>query len=141
LPTLFAHQDDPEANRIAAVVPRNWEAFEAHWLRVLTNPDVTARAILLDDGLVGQVTCFASEGRWWVGYWIDRQHWGRGVATRALAMLLPLVTERPIYACVAVHNVGSLRVLERCGFAETERRMCPGDERYLACEELILKLA
>jgi RimJ/RimL family protein N-acetyltransferase len=141
LATLFAHQNDPEGNRMALVVPRGWEVFEAHWSRILTNPEVTARGILFDEKLVGQVSCFRMDERRWVGYWIDREYWGRGVATQALAMLLPQLAERPIYACVAVANVGSRRVLEKCGFAEAERRMCPGDDRYLACEEVILKFA
>lgn len=141
LPTLFAHQDDPEANRMALVAPRTWEAFEAHWSKVLTNPEVTARGILVGEELVGQVSCFKMDGRWWVGYWIDREYWGRGVATQALAMLLPQVAVRPIYACVAVENVGARRVLEKCGFVGAERRMCAGDDRYLACEEVILMLA
>jgi RimJ/RimL family protein N-acetyltransferase len=140
LPRIFEYQSDPEANELAAVVPRSWEEFETHWLKVLANRDVTTRGILLDDELVGQVTCFPRDGRSWVGYWIDRVQWGRGIATRGLSLLLDQVDTRPLFACVAIHNVGSLRVLERCGFAETERRMCPGDERYLACEEVILKL-
>jgi RimJ/RimL family protein N-acetyltransferase len=140
LPTIFGYQCDPEANALAAMVPRSWDDFEAHWAKVLTNPAVTARGILLDDKLVGQVTCFPRDGKSWVGYWIDRECWGRGIATQGLALLLDQVSARPLFARVAVHNVGSLRVLARCGFAEVERSMCPGDERYLACEEVILKL-
>jgi RimJ/RimL family protein N-acetyltransferase len=140
LPTIFGYQCDGEANELAAVVPRSWEEFEVHWLKVLANGDITPRAILLDEELVGQVTCFPRDGKSWVGYWIDREYWGRGVATQGLALLVEEVNTRPLVACVAIHNIGSLRVLERCGFAEVERRMCPGDERYLACEEVILKL-
>jgi RimJ/RimL family protein N-acetyltransferase len=141
LPTIFGYQSDPEANELAAMVPRTWADFEAHWLEALANRDITMRGILLDDKLVGQVTCFPRDGKSWVGYWIDREYWGRGIATRGLALLLEQVETRPLFACVAVHNLGSLRVLQRCGFAEMERCMCPGDERYLACEEVILKLA
>jgi len=42
---------------------------------------------------------------------------GQGVATRALAAFLRVVTERPLHAHVAKHNVGSIRVLEKCGFS------------------------
>ena len=41
-----------------------------------------------------------------VGYWIGRRDWGRGIATRALALFLERVTTRPLYAFVAVNNVG-----------------------------------
>ena len=40
-----------------------------------------------------------------------------GLATRALAAFLHLVTERPLHAHVAKHNVASIRVLEKCGFS------------------------
>jgi RimJ/RimL family protein N-acetyltransferase len=140
LPTIFGYQNDPAGNAMAAVVPRSWEDFEAHWLEALANRDITMRGILLDDKFVGQVTCFPRDGKSWVGYWIDREYWGRGIATQGLALLVEQVETRPLFACVAVHNLGSLRVLDRCGFAEVERCTCPGDERYLACEEVILKL-
>jgi RimJ/RimL family protein N-acetyltransferase len=51
-----------------------------------------------------------------VGYWLGRSYWGRGIATRALALFLPLVPARPLYAHVASHNTGSMRVLVKCGF-------------------------
>jgi RimJ/RimL family protein N-acetyltransferase len=51
-----------------------------------------------------------------VSYWIGREFWGRGVATAALAALVAEVKERPLHALVAEHNVGSIRVLEKCGF-------------------------
>ena len=34
-----------------------------------------------------------------------------------LAAFLHLVAERPLHAHVAKHNVGSIRVLEKCGFS------------------------
>ena len=52
-----------------------------------------------------------------VSYWIGKEHWGKGVATRALAAFLHIVTERPLHARVAKHNVASIRVLEKCGFS------------------------
>jgi RimJ/RimL family protein N-acetyltransferase len=141
LPTLFDFQSDPEANRMAAVVPRTWEQFEAHWQKALANAAITTRGILLDEQLIGQITCFQAEGKSWIGYWIDRSHWGRGCATNALALMLEQVSVRPLHARVAVHNAASRRVLQKCGFTELERCMCPGDERFLPCEEVILVLA
>lgn len=51
-----------------------------------------------------------------VGYWIGSAYWGNGIATAALAAFLQQVQMRPLYAHVAKHNRGSLRVLEKCGF-------------------------
>jgi RimJ/RimL family protein N-acetyltransferase len=36
-------------------------------------------------------------------------------------MFLTIVMERPLLAHVAVHNHGSIRVLQKCGFVETGR--------------------
>ena len=56
------------------------------------------------------------DGRQFLGYWVGREFWGRGVGTQALALLVDEVSVRPLYAHVVVHNVGSIRVLEKCGF-------------------------
>jgi RimJ/RimL family protein N-acetyltransferase len=141
LPVLFVQQSDPEACRMAAVHPREWEAFNAHWERALCNPAVITKTILERGTLVGQISFFNASGVDYVGYWIAREHWGRGIATCALAQLLELVTTRPIRARVARDNAASIRVLERNGFTVTGHEWSPGDERYVACEEAILMLS
>lgn len=90
--------------------------------------------------LVGSISCFQRDGLNYVGYWIDCGYWGRGIAGRALALLLEEVTIRPLHARVATNNGASLRVLERCGFTIRERRFSPETDRFLACEEAILTL-
>ena len=42
------------------------------------------------------------------------------MATAALAAFLEEETRRPLTAGVAIHNTGSRRVLEKCGFVVTE---------------------
>jgi RimJ/RimL family protein N-acetyltransferase len=117
LPVLFEHQHDPAACAMAAFPARERDDFMAHWERIATNPSVTSRTVLLGDAVVGNIVAFDYEGRREVGYWIGRQWWGRGVATRALVEFLTVETTRPIYAGVAPSNAGSIRVLEKCGFA------------------------
>ena len=119
LPILFEHQRDPEANAMAGFPPRDREAFMAHWRKILSDPSLVARAIELDGAVAGNIGSFEFEGRREVGYWIDRAVWGRGVATRALAAFLQQETRRPLFAGVAAHNAGSMRVLEKCGFERT----------------------
>lgn len=51
-----------------------------------------------------------------VGYWIAKEHWGKGIATQMLSQFLRIVPDRPLHAHVAKHNLGSIRVLEKCGF-------------------------
>jgi RimJ/RimL family protein N-acetyltransferase len=126
LPVFFDHQQDPEANRMAAFPPRDRDAFMAHWNTILRNEAGVVRTVLLDGQVAGYVVAFDFEGRREVGYWIGRTFWGKGVATRALRAFLEEVNERPIYAGVADHNVASIRVLEKCGFTISEAQV--GDE-------------
>lgn len=135
LPVLYAYQLDPEANRLAGTKPRSEEAFRAVWERSCGEPGVVARVIECGGVVVGSVACFRMEdGAHAVGYWIGREHWGKGYASRALALLLGEVQRRPLRAEVARHNAASVRVLERCGFRRTGVRMGEETERYVACE-------
>ena len=125
---------------MAVANPRNAASFNAHWAKALADPGVVARVILADDAVVGSISCFEMDGLKSVGYWIAKDHWGRGIATRALALLLEQVSIRPLHARAARTNVASIRVLERCGFAVTGYRHAPADDRFPACEEALLVL-
>jgi RimJ/RimL family protein N-acetyltransferase len=116
LPVFFEHQRDEEAVRMAAFASRDREAFMAHWTKILANPACHVTSILADGRLAGHVCAFDRDGRRLVGYWIGKEYWGRGVATAGLAAFVTLERVRPLYAYVAVANVGSVRVLEKCGF-------------------------
>ncbi len=130
LPVLFEQQLDREASRMAAFPPRDRAAFMAHWAKILADATLTKRAILVGGRLAGHIGAFTAGGETLVGYWLGREFWGQGIATRALATLLPLVPARPLHAHVAKHNVGSIRVLEKCGFtvAREERVTENGEE-------------
>jgi RimJ/RimL family protein N-acetyltransferase len=119
LPILFEHQRDPEASAMAAFPARDRDAFMAHWRRILSDRNLVARTVELEGAVAGNVGSFEFDGRREVGYWIDRAFWGQGVATRALAAFLREETRRPLFAGVAPHNAGSMRVLEKCGFSRT----------------------
>jgi RimJ/RimL family protein N-acetyltransferase len=73
-----------------------------------------------------------------VGYWIGREYWGRGVASRALALFLLEVDERPLHAHVAAHNAGSIRVLEKCGFRIVREQTI--EESGVRIDEVIFRL-
>lgn len=140
LPTFYLQQLDVEANRVAVANPRGPESFAAHWAKVFPDPEVTVRAVVCDGVLAGQIACFVADGARSVGYWIGRDHWGKGVATQALALLLAEVAVRPIHARVATTNLGSIRVLERSGFRVVGHEMAEATERFPACEEALLVL-
>ena len=140
LPTLFQHQLDLEANRMAVANARDERAFNEHWAEILGDPTVVAKAILVDGCVVGDINCFKLDGQDAVGYWIAREHWGRGIATRALVLLLEELPTRPLHARVARTNVASLRVLEHCGFVVTGYQLTPASDRFPECEEAFLVL-
>jgi RimJ/RimL family protein N-acetyltransferase len=143
LPIFFEHQRDADAARMTAfTATRDWDAFMAHWARIMRDPAITIRTIVFDRQVAGNVLCYVDEafGKPEVAYWIGREFWGKGVATRALAAFLGQVTVRPVYGRVARDNLASLRVLEKCGFT-----IC-GEEREFAAarneevDALILEL-
>ena len=116
LAVFYEHQRDPEATSMAAFPSRDRDAFMAHWRRILADETVKTRTVLADGDVAGNVVSFVQSGGREVGYWIGRDFWGRGVASRALAAFLRIETQRPLTAHVAKHNVSSRRVLEKCGF-------------------------
>jgi RimJ/RimL family protein N-acetyltransferase len=116
LELFYQHQLDPVALQMAVFSARDRADFMAHWATIRTDPTVLTQTVVVDDRVVGNVVSWEQSGKLLVGYWIGRRDWGRGIATKALALLLGQVTTRPVYAYVEVHNIGSIRVLEKCGF-------------------------
>lgn len=139
LSIFYEHQRDPDATRMAAFTSRDRAAFDAHWsANILGNPHAIMQTILADGQVAGNIGSWRQEDLRLVGYWIGKEHWGKGVATRALAAFLHLVTERPLHAHVATHNVGSIRVLEKSGFS-IEREATVEDTGQ-DCVQLVLVL-
>jgi RimJ/RimL family protein N-acetyltransferase len=137
LPFFFDHQRDPDANRMASFEARDRDAFMGHWAKILRDESVVVRTVESDGRVTGNIVSWEHDGERDVGYWIDRQFWGKGVATAALSAFLEELDTRPLYAHVATHNVGSIRVLEKCGFERTRGGSTPSAE---GVEELLLKL-
>ncbi|HZN43430.1 MAG TPA: GNAT family N-acetyltransferase [Actinomycetota bacterium] len=138
LPIFYEHQRDPVASRMAAFASRDLDAFMEHWTsRILENETGVAKTVLVGGRVAGNILAFDHDGRREIGYWIGREFWGRGVATRALAAFLVEVTERPLYAGVATHNVASIRVLEKSGFVVVDEPVEPPED---GVEELLFRL-
>ena len=116
LDVFFDHQVDPKAIEMAAFPARDKDQFAAHWAKIRADDTVVARTIVADGMVAGNIGSWQQNGQRLLGYWVGRAHWGRGVATEALARFVDELSTRPLYAHVAVHNVGSIRVLEKCGF-------------------------
>ena len=141
LHTLFKFQLDSESNQMAFTHPRSKEEFDSHWEKSLTDPKVVVRAIVAGGSLAGCIACFKSEDKHYIGYWIGKQFWGKGIATAALNLLVAEFDIRPLQSRVAVTNVASIRVLEKCNFRELSREWSPASDRYVECEEVIMELS
>jgi RimJ/RimL family protein N-acetyltransferase len=140
LPTLFEHQMDPEANRMAAFTPRNRDEFFVHWNKILADDTVAKKTILFNGRVAGSIVSFERDDEREVGYWIGREYWGRGIATTALSEFLVQEKTRPLFAHVAKHNMASIRVLEKCGFTVSRRLKAIATDRGEEVEEVTLKL-
>jgi RimJ/RimL family protein N-acetyltransferase len=140
LPILFEHQRQPAANAMAAFPARDWDTFVAHWTKISNDENNITRAVVLNGEVAGNIGSWEQDGRREIGYWIGMEHWGKGVATKAVSAFLRQVETRPLYAHVAKHNVASLRVLEKCGFTIVEEEQAGPGQVDDDVEELILRL-
>lgn len=143
LPILFAHQKDSISVRMAAFTPEDptdWRWFCDHWTRILADETIIKRSILFEHQVVGHVSSFDMFDEREVTYWIDRAHWGKGIATQGLMQFLPLEATRPLYARAAKDNLGSRRVLEKCGFVVTDESSGFAHGRGMEVEEFIFTL-
>ena len=116
LPVLFENQADPISVEMADLPSRDREAFDEHWAKVLADPDVIVRTIVVDGEVAGAVQSWSKDGQRLSGYWLGRDFWGRGIASAALAAFLEIDRSRPLHAHVATPNMGSRRVLEKNGY-------------------------
>ncbi|MDQ6765742.1 MAG: GNAT family N-acetyltransferase [Verrucomicrobiota bacterium] len=129
LALFFAHQQDLGAAAMAAFQSRDAAAFAEHWAKLLRDETTLKRTVLVHEEVAGNIGSWNSHGQREVGYWIDRAHWGRGVATAALTAFLRLERTRPLHAGAAKHNAASIRVLQKCGF--TFRDDIDADDTHL----------
>ena len=139
LPIFFEHQLDGEATQMAAFPSRDRDAFMAHWAKIMnkeTNQTGILNTILADDTVAGNVVYWEAAGEPNIGYWLGKTHWGKGIASAAVAQFLTKIETRPVYAHVAKHNFASIRVLQKCGFQLVREHLCEGD----GDEELVMEL-
>jgi RimJ/RimL family protein N-acetyltransferase len=139
LPVFFEHQRDPEAVEMAAFPAREREPFYEHWHRIMGDDELVAKTIVSDGDVAGNISSWERDGKRLVGYWLGREFWGRGLATQALAELVEELSVRPLYAEVSTTNVGSIRVLEKCGFTVVDT-ITEQDETFGEIELLVMEL-
>jgi RimJ/RimL family protein N-acetyltransferase len=144
LPIFFDQQLDATANQMAAFTakdPADRAAFTTHWTKILSDETMITKTIVLGGRVAGYVASFNRFGNPEVSYWIGREYWGKGVATRALSAFLSHVKARPLYGRAAKDNIASIRVLEKCGFTISGEDKGFSSSRGQEVEELILELS
>lgn len=129
VPVFFRHQRDGRATTMAGVPAQDREDLLAHWSRIRADETVFTRTITVGDAVAGNVVSWLEDGHREIGYWVDAQLWGRGIASRGVALFVAEVEERPLYAHVVADNAGSIRVLEKVGFGLVERSPTAHDGR------------
>ena len=136
LDVFFTQQLDEVATAMAAFKPRDREAFDKHWAKILADDSTNQRTITAEGEVVGNIVSWVQDGHREIGYWIGRPFWGRGIATAAVARFVSETVELPLQAWVADHNVASIRVLEKCGFVRSDEQPEPeaGGVRYVVLE-------
>jgi RimJ/RimL family protein N-acetyltransferase len=142
-PMIFRIESDPRARHMAAFGGKDSDseaAFQERWERILADRAALNRTVLWNGRPVGYVAQFQLFEKPSVAYWIDREFWGRGIATRALTMFLRDCPIRPLYARVATDNLASRKVLENCGFKRVGVDQGFASFRGSVIEELVYQL-
>ena len=143
LEKFFEFQLDKEAMHLAAFTPKDPTdkiAYMTKFKRLLEDPTITMKTIIVDRQIAGSVAKFLMEDDVEITYWIDRKFWGQGVASAALKDFLSIENTRPIFGRVAFDNYGSQKVLEKCGFEKIGTDKGFANARQTEIVEFIYKL-
>lgn len=117
LEAFCAYEQDPEAALRSRFTPRPREAFMAHWKRRVLGDDTNfVQTVTVDGDVAGNVVAWWDGDRRFLGYWLGRAYWGRGIGGRALELFLEREKNRPLHADPFSGNTGSVRLLEKHGF-------------------------
>lgn len=142
LELFFQFQLDKEANYLAAFTSKNTADKEAYFEKYTTHlhdPTINMQTILVDETTAGSIAKFVMEGDAGITYWIDKKFWGKGIATAALQHFLTLENTRPLFGWVAFDNLGSQKVLAKCGFVKIGTDKGFANARQAEIEEFIYK--
>lgn len=117
--------NDPRVSEyLSSKIPNPYTEADADWWIKEGSRIGFIRAISIEDELVGCIGVSTDEFEYSrngeVGYWFSSEHWGKGLATRAVNIVTEEVFRTTdinrIYAAVFSGNTGSMKVLEKCNY-------------------------
>ena len=106
--------------------PSDYQAHLLHWQKILANPEIINRTVVVDGVAVGNVGSWPLDGVRQLTYWVGIEHCGKGYASQAVAEFLKLDLTRPMEGRCAFDNLASAKVLTKNGFEQS------GTDRYYA---------
>ncbi|MDD4984020.1 MAG: GNAT family N-acetyltransferase [Candidatus ainarchaeum sp.] len=129
LQNIVSNAKDPEiANNNMVVKKYNTLAKAKKYIEKMQDKEATATGyeLVIEDqehNFVGVLSLHHMDykkGTGYIGYWLTKSNWGKGIATKALKHLLPFAFDylglKKIYAKTLISNTKSQGVLERAGF-------------------------
>jgi [ribosomal protein S5]-alanine N-acetyltransferase len=113
-------------NNVRDRLPNPYTVMDAlEWIgHISQQKPVQNFAILVDGIVVGNIGAVLQEDVYRktveIGYFVAEPHWGKGIATKAVALFVAYVEQAfeplRIYAGVFAHNKASMEVLRKNGF-------------------------
>ena len=131
--TLYKWASDPEVGPRAGWPPHKSVEESLEIIRTLFHSDHMWAIELRETGeaigcmgymVYGESNIDIGENDAEVGYWIARPYWNRGICTEALRLLIDYCFQekgfRTLWADYFPDNPASGKVLEKCGFRDTD---------------------
>lgn len=106
-------------DNLAATMPFPYtEQHAAQFIAGTREPGARQYAVTVNGEPVGNIGAVERESEFELGYWIGRHYWNRGIATRAIALILGHIrpTSKRIKAHVFAFNPASAKALYNNGF-------------------------
>jgi RimJ/RimL family protein N-acetyltransferase len=120
---LFAILSDPEVMRYWSCPPLTERSQAEEHYRKNVGEDALCWGVTRGGSLIGTVSLYALERqceRAEIGYLLGREHWGKGLASEAVSLVIDLafgpLNLRRLEADIDPRNTASARLLERLGF-------------------------
>ncbi len=125
--SLIQHLNNPKVTQyLTSRIPQPYSASDAEWWINTGSKLGITKVIDVNEEFVGIIganpgeheNCRSAE----LGYWLGERHWGKGICTKAIALMTDHVFASAditrLHARVFGPNHASMRALEKCGYVQ-----------------------